>query len=138
MPIAADIDEAIQFAPEDIANDTYNGILSIYLQMGLWIDGLFSAATGIFPPSANGNGNPGQRAITGWYYTSLAARAAIEGPLPNNCGLIGQAAVTNAVSRVLNAVKFAAENDQITFAQRDLVVTLYNDVWPSSGGGGGS
>jgi hypothetical protein len=137
MPIATTIDEAIQFAPEDIAIDAYDSLLSIYTQMGIWITGLFGPL-GIFPPAANANGNPGQRTVTDWYYTSLAARNAVEGPGPGNCGLVGQAAVTNAVSRVLYAVKQATILNQITSAQEALVVALYNSTWVAPGPGGGS
>lgn len=135
MPAATTIDDVIAFAATDIANVTYAGgpppTHSLFTQMGLWIVGMFgsSPSTGIFPPSANPTGNPGQRLVTDWYAQHLMAKAAIEGTLANQGGAVGVAACANAVERVAYAVKYARLAGVISAAQQTAVVTLYNATW---------
>lgn len=133
---AADIDQAITFADNNIAEVSY-GVASptapptesLYVQMNLWIVGMFSEATGIFPPSEDATRDPGQRAVTDWYAQHLIAVDEIEGTAVGASGALGTAAVINAVSRALWAVKFATINGDITAPQQTAVVTLFNTVW---------
>lgn len=128
MPVALNIDEAIAFAPTDIAEVSYGGILSLFTQMNLWLAGMFSEPTGIFPPSNNAT-QAGQQRVTNWLFTNLQARDAIEGPGPGASGLVSTTACINAVVRTLSAVKFAQNDGAITPAQQAAVVALYNAVW---------
>lgn len=125
MPAAADIDEAITFAPGDIANIAYDTslALSLYTQMGLWITGIF---TTIFPPASDQTAYPNQRTVTDWNYTNQAALESIEGPAVGDAELPGTSNTIDAVVRTLTAVKYATINGFITGAQETLVVTLYN------------
>lgn len=129
MPIAANIDEAIAFSSLDIAEVSYGGVLSLFTQMNLWIAGMFSEPTGIFPPSQNDQQNPGQRPVTNWLFTHLQARDSIEGPAAGDSELFSTANVTNAVVRGLSAVKDATAAGTITLVQQAAVVALYNAVW---------
>lgn len=132
MPPAANIDQAIQFAEFDIAAQAYAGVESTYTNMLAWIAGIFSQATGIFPPSADppaSSQNMGQRVVTDWLGQSLIARDAIEGQGVGGASVLGVAAVVNVVVRVLYAVKFAFINGQATAGQQTAVVALYNLVW---------
>lgn len=128
---AANIDEAIDFADNNIAEVAYGAAgtptESLLTQFDLWIAGMF-ATTGIFVPSANET-SPLQRAVTNWYPQHVLARAEIEGPAVGDASIMGVAAVINAVSRVLWAVKYATINSKITAAQQTAVVNLYNTVW---------
>ncbi len=129
MPAAANIDEVITFAALDIAEVSYGGVDSLLVQTNLWIAGMFSQATGIYPPSQDAQMNPGQRPVTNWYAAHVLARAEIEGPGPGQSGVVGTSSVINAVVRVASAVKFATINGFVTTAQQTAVVTLYNAVW---------
>lgn len=131
MPPAANIDQAIQFAEFDIAAQAYAAVESTYTNMVAWIAGIFSEATGIFPPSADPpqSGVMGQRVITDWLAQSLMARDAIESQAIGGAGPVGVSAVINVVVRVLYAVKFAVVNGQATAGQQTAVVALYNVVW---------
>lgn len=128
MPVAANIDEAIAFAPTDIAEVSYGGVLSLETQMNAWIAGMFVEAAGIFPPS-NNETQAGQQRITNWLFTNLQARDAIESPAPGGSGLVSTTACINAVVRTLSAVKFATIDGAVTLVQQAAVVALYNVVW---------
>lgn len=123
------ITEAIQVAASDIATISYGGVRSLSVQMQLWIDSIFSEATGVFPPSANTAKDPGQRLVTDWLYTNKAAKLAIEGAAPGASGLVGTAACINAVERTLLAVRDARLADQITAAKQTAVIAAYNAAW---------
>lgn len=129
MPVAANISEAIAYAPGDIAEVSYQAVLSLNTQMLAWIAGMFSEATGIFKPSVNDAQSPGQRPVTNWYFTNLQARSAIEGPGVGASGLVGTTACIDAVVRALSAVKDARTAGTITAGQETAVVALYNLVW---------
>jgi hypothetical protein len=128
MP-AANIDDVIASCADDIATVSYDGVHSLYTQMSAWITGMFSEATGIFPPSLNETRNPGQRVVTDWYAQHLMAKAAIEGTGVGTSGVVGTSACIDAVYRVANAVKYGVTNGYITSAQQTAVVTLYNATW---------
>jgi hypothetical protein len=132
MPAAGTIDEAITYAADNIAVLSYAGVLSLYDQFQEWIDGMFSEATGIYPPSANPpqSGAAKQRVVTNWLASHLLAREQIEGTTAGSSGLVGTSAVIGAVTRVLSAVKFAAINGQITAGQQAATVVLFNIAWP--------
>lgn len=121
------IDQAIDRCDDNVAHVSYAGVKSLYVQMGLWATGLFGAS-GVFPPTDNET-KPGQRKVSDWYAQQLLAQASIEGQGIAESGVVGTAECINAVFRVLNAVKFANINDDITQAQEDAVVALYNTVW---------
>lgn len=126
---AANIDAAIAATAVDVATVSYIAPpQSLFVQMSAWIAGMFSQATGIFPPSDD-DGVPGQRVVTDWFATHLLARAEIEGPLAGDAGVVGTSAVINAVVRVLYAVKYGVINGDITSGQQNAVVALYNLVW---------
>ena len=129
MPVAATIDDVIVFAPTDIAEVSYDGVLSLFTQMNLWTDGMFSEATGIYVPAQDSQRNPGQRPVTDWLGEHVMAIAAIEGPGVGASSVVGTSACINAVTRVASAVKFATINGYVTAAQQTAVVTLYNAVW---------
>jgi hypothetical protein len=129
MPPAANIDEVIAFASTDVAEVSYGITDSLFVQNDLWIDGLFAAVTGIFPPSQNAVRNPGQRPVTDWLATNLMAQADIEGPAIGDSGVVGTSAVINAVVRTASAVKFSTINGLTTAPQEAAVVALYNAVW---------
>ena len=137
MPVAANIDEVIAFCATDIAHAAYGGAApSLFMRMGQWNAGMFSNPSdvngGIFPPQRNEqstNAEDGQRRVTDWLAESLMARAAIEGPGISDPQVVGTSACINAVTRVANAVKYAALATAITGAQQSAVVTLYNTVW---------
>lgn len=130
---AANIDEAIAFAPNYIAQVSYGTVappaLSLKTQTELWIAGMFSEATGIFPPSGDPILNPGQRVVTNWLSAHVIALGEIEGPAAGDAGVVGTSAVINAVERVLFAVKFGVVNGNITALQQTAVVALFNTVW---------
>ena len=128
MPVAANIDDVIAFSTVDIAEVSYGGVDSLFVQMGLWNDGMFLEA-GIFPPSADLQLNPGQRVATDWYGSSLMASSEIEGPGVGASGVVGTAACINAVVRTAYAVKYGVINGYVTTAQQTAVVALYNAVW---------
>jgi hypothetical protein len=143
--IALTIDEAIAFASDNIANLSYGNVFSLYTRFQSWITGMFSEATGIYKPSANpAQAAPaGPRVVTDWLANHLMAQQLIEGPLagqglgsfsynnnPGWSGVIGTSAVSDAVTRVLSAVKFATINSQITAGQQTATVALFNLTWP--------
>lgn len=128
MPPAANIDEVIAKTATDVANVSYLGVHSTFVQMGLWIDGLFGVA-GIFPPSQNDQADPGQRPVTNWLATHLMAKTAIEGPGVGQALLVGTSAVINAVERVAYAVKYATLAGRITSGQQAAAVVAYNTFW---------
>ena len=131
---ALTIDDCIALAADNLASVAYGSppppTVSLLTQMNLWIDGMFSEATGIFPPSVNPRTNPGQRLVTDWLYAHLAARDTIEGPAPGDAGLLSTSNCINAVVRGLCAVKYATLDQQITLAQQAAFVALFNLVWP--------
>jgi hypothetical protein len=125
---AADIDEAIEFAPNYIAQVAYGaGPETLSSQFALWLAGMFSEATGIFPPS--NDITPGQRVVTNWLAQHVLAESAIEGTMVGDAGVVGASAVIDATTRVLWAVKFGVINGDITGAQETSVVTLFNTCW---------
>ena len=132
MAVAADIDEAIDFCDNNVADVAYGdpppATQSLLTQFDAWVAGMFSEATGIFVPSANQT-SPNQRSVTNWYAQHVLARSEIEGPAIGDASIMGVAGVINAVSRVLWAVKYATINSKITAAQETAVVALYNTVW---------
>lgn len=132
MP-AATIDDCISLAADNIAAITYGAppppTISLLAQMNAWIDGMFGS-TGVFPPAQNLRRDPGQRLVTDWLYAHLAARDSIEGPLPGDAGLLSASDCINAVVRGLCAVKYAQIDGEITAAQQNAVVALFNTVWP--------
>lgn len=129
MPVAANIDDVIAFTSTDVAEVSYGNVLSLFTQMNLWIAGMFSEATGIFPPSQNAVKSPGQRPVSDWFSEHVKARDLIEGPAAGQSGVVGTSACIDAVVRVATAVKFATINSLILPAQQTAVVTLYNAVW---------
>lgn len=128
MPVAT-ITEAIQVAATDIAALSYGGVDSLSVQQQLWIDAIFGELAGVFPPSQNLTRDPGQRLVTDWLYTNLAAKRAIEGVGVGASGVVGTSAVIDAVERTLLAVRDATLAGEITTAKQTLVVTAYNSVW---------
>lgn len=128
MPIAANIDQAIAFAPTDIAQVSYQAVQSLLTQMNAWLAGIFSEPTGVFPPS-NNETQAGQQRVTNWLFTNLQARDAIESPAPGGSGLVSTTACINAVVRTLSAVKYATIDGATTVAQENAVVAVYNLVW---------
>jgi hypothetical protein len=122
-----DIDGAISRCDDNIAHVSYDSSDSLYVQMNLWITGLLGPA-GVFPPTSDET-QQGQRKVTDWYAQQLLALNSIEGQGVGDSGVVGTSECINAVFRVLNAVKFARINQDITQAQEDDVVDLYNDVW---------
>lgn len=129
MPPAATIDDVIIQCSEDIGALSYGGVSSLFTVMQTWTDSMFLDETSIFPPSADLNRNPGQRVVTDWYAQHLMALDSIEGPGVGESGVVGTAAVIDAVFRVANAVKYAVINGNISSAQQTSVVALYNSTW---------
>lgn len=132
-PPAVTIDDAIAFAPSYIALVSYENpgppTLSLFAQFQLWITGMFSEPTGVFPPSDNPAQNPGQRVVTNWLTQHVLARRAIEGPGVGAAGAVGTSAVVDAVTRALYATKYGVINGNISSAQETAVIALFNTVW---------
>ena len=128
---AANIDDVIAMAPTDIAIVSYGGVESLFVQMSLWIDGMFRPPQAIFPPALDDNRNPGQRPVTDWLGTHVQARAlvALEGLLAGQSGVVGTSACIDAVVRVASAVRIANILGFILPIQENAVVSLYNAVW---------
>lgn len=127
---AVTIDDAIASCAIDVANVSYvTPAASLFVQMNLWITGMFSEATGIFPPSLDDDNDPGQRVVTDWFAQHLIARDTIEGPLTGDAGVVGTSAVIDIVVRVLYAVKYGLINGNIATGQQNAVIALYNLVW---------
>lgn len=123
--MATNIDECINEAIGDIAAVSFGGAPpSLFTQMNAWIAGMFGP-TGIFVDDQI----DAQRQVIDWYFFSLDARSAIEGPLPANAGIVGNGRVTDVVVRTLWATKVAQQQGWITTAQRDAVVVLYQTLW---------
>lgn len=127
--MAANIDEAIAEAAEKIAAASLSGAVSLFDQWELWIAGVFSEATGIFPPSVN---TPNRRAVRDWVAAHVLARAVVEGEGTGNTDTtsVSVAACADACARVLSAVKFAVINGEAEASQETDMVTLFNSVWP--------
>ena len=130
MPAAANIDQAITFAPGDIANIAYDTSLmfSLFTQMGLWVTGIF---TTIFAPEDDDTAYPNQRVVTDWNFTNQAALDSIEGPAIGDAELPGTTNTIDAVVRTLTAVKYGTINGYVSGADETLVVTLYNTCFGS-------
>jgi len=134
MPVAANIDEVIEFAALDVGQTAWIGALdftALLAALDNWIAGMFSEATGIFPPSLDDQMNPGQRPVTNWLAAHVQARAAVDAalnPVPLN-DIIAPSSVIDAVVRVASAAKFAQADGFITALQVAAIVTLYNLEW---------
>ena len=128
MTVAVTIDDVINYAQQDLPIIAYDisYALSLFTQVGLWSTGMFSEASGIFPPSENEVANPGQRPVSNWMGTTLQALDSIEGPAVGDAALVGTSTSVNAVVRAASAVKYATINGYITAGNQTAVIALYN------------
>jgi hypothetical protein len=123
---AVTIQDAIDFCADNIAELSYDGVVSIKTRMTDWIDDVFGAA-GVFPPSFIGD--DGQRRVIDWYGTNVLANEAIEGPAAGDSGVVGTCACIDAVVRTLCAVRDATAAGSTTVGQRTATIAAFNTQW---------
>lgn len=123
---AVTIQDAIDFCADNIAELVFDGVVDVSARASAWIAAMFEDA-GAFPPSDNPNA--GQRRVIDWYPTNLVAVDEIEAAGAGGCGLLGSAALINAVTRTLCAVRDARLAGAITVAQQTATIAAFNAQW---------
>jgi hypothetical protein len=121
---AVTIQDAIDFCADNIAELTFDGLVSIKTRMNAWIASIFGAA-GAFTNVENN----GQRRVIDWRGPTDMANESIEGPLAGDCGLIGSSNVIDAVVRTLCAVRDATIAGATTGAQEIATIAAFNVNW---------
>lgn len=125
---AANIGETIEFCADNIAEISYDGMISVKTRMGEWIAAIFglpTSTTAIFTDVASNR----QRRVLDWWGPSIQASEAIEGPAAGDAQIGGTSAVIDVVVRTLCAVRAARAAGAITQAQEDDVVAAFNTSW---------
>jgi hypothetical protein len=125
---AADIQDAIEFCADNIAELSYANVVSIKTRMTAWIAELFGAPTSTTAIFTNVE-SAGQRRVLDWWAFNIQANEAIEGPLPGDASIGSTCGVIDVVSRTLCAVQAAQDAGAITQAQEDDVVAAFNTEW---------
>ena len=125
MPAAANIDEAIQFGPFNIAAVSADPGKSLLTQLDAWITPMYRKV--IFPNTET----RAVRNVTDWAAPTYIARAVVAAQGAGNLDTneVAVACVLDAVNRSLWAVKIATNLGYITGAQQTAVVAAYNAAW---------
>jgi hypothetical protein len=128
MPAAANIDEAIQYAPQNVADISRNPGLTLLNRLDDWTGTMFS------PGALVGNDDlRGVRTVRDWYGPTLLARQTVvsedDPDLLTGSTLIGESQVIDVLVRTLWAVKYATINGDIAAGVEANVVLAYNAAW---------
>lgn len=121
---AVTIQDAIDYASDNIGSLSYDATASLQLLMSGWIAGMFGTS-GIFTDV----GNAGQRRVIDWYGANNQAYDTIESATPGSTGVVSTSAVIDAVVRTLYAVRDARLAGAITSAQQIATIALFNLQW---------
>lgn len=122
---AVTIQDAIDFCADNIAELSFDGVVSIKDRMNDWIAEMFGQVAGIFVDVANA----GQRRVIDWRGPTDMANESIEGPLAGDAGLIGTSNTIDAVVRTLCAVRDSRLANAITVAQETATIAAFNTNW---------
>lgn len=122
MAVAADIDEAIAFAAENVIGKEATLTAAFASWIVIFTDQL-PAPGPPFDPS-----NLDQRSVRDWYGPNLIVQREID-LTDFGTRLLSVSKSIDVVSRTLFAVKFATIGVRITAGQESSVVTQYNTAW---------
>lgn len=132
MPAAANIDEAIEFSPQNVADISRNAGIALLTRLNTWIAAVF--ATGAtFGGTAAGEPSRELRTVADWYGPSMLAREVVSGesdpdPLLGTT-LISESAVVDVLTRTLWAVKYGVISGYFDVSLQTATVASYNTAW---------
>lgn len=122
---AVTIQDCIDYCGDNIAEISYDAMVSVQTQMAGWITTMFGSAAGIFRALEPA----GQRRVADWYGVNNQAYDLIESATPGTTGVESTSAVIDAVVRTLYAVRDARAATQISAAQVTATIAAFNLYW---------
>ncbi len=122
MPVAADIDEALDLVVENVTLKAATLVADMATWLVVFTQGIAGPGAAFDPQSAD------QRTVRDWYGPSLRARTMIDLTDVGSTQL-SVSEIIAIVARTLFATKFALINSRITADQETSVVNQYNLAW---------
>lgn len=125
---AVTIQNAIDFCADNIADLSFDAVVSVHTRMTTWLGAMFGTS-GIFPPGTVERDPAGNRMVSDWYGYSNHALASLDGAGVGQGGILGTNNLIDAVSRTLCAVRDARAGNHIEASQQTSTIAAFNTAW---------